>query len=533
VKWLCCLCYCHTNAATTETALSQTNETQPTTSTASIIRINSKPYCHYCTVSFKDIFWIFFLLTCILRLPVTVRVIQGFVYNICNRNNTQENKLEAQHLPSYILSVVATCYQGEVVERQESAIAGPYCCYTIIHCTMYMPTQSIVVKENPLPARRKNKSGKGMPPRSVLLLSRRSATPGIFMLVVLLLGQVVSYPLASAGSAFVCSTAHQNKRRQHKQEAAAVAPHRQLQVALDPLAEGYSAVPPTAAANKVLKKKELQPFTRYLEVESWKRPDLRGIEPVLLSVATACKLINRIVQRAQTDDVYGVAVDERGNPLDQPNVQGEVQQKLDVLCNQIMLTAFCGSSTGQIHAAASEEEDVPRCCSDVMVRIFCIYGCCAFGIFRRAFYLATSRCLLFVSLAGGGQSNVLPVSGFVCGDFYRFTHLFSPPVLFLYGVLCSTILPLPKASSWPSLTPLTGPRTSMPAYRWGPSLVSTDVSQHLNGPTTERLRKNRSCWMARILLLQVTACTRTLFFFLFRCLYLCVCVRVWHFSFEF
>ena len=116
-----------------------------------------------------------------------------------------------------------------------------------------------------------------------------------------------------------------------------------------------------------MRKKKLQTFPRYLEVECWKFPDLRGLEPVLQAVADACKQINRIVQRAQTDDVYGVALDANGNPLEETNVQGEVQQKLDVLCNTIMLRAFCGCG-GDIHAVASEEEDVPRSCADVMVR---------------------------------------------------------------------------------------------------------------------------------------------------------------------
>lgn len=118
---------------------------------------------------------------------------------------------------------------------------------------------------------------------------------------------------------------------------------------------------------KQLKKKALTTFPRYLEIECWKRPELRGLEPVLQAVAEACKQINRIVQRAQTDDVYGVALDVEGNPLEE-NVQGEVQQKLDVLCNTIMMQAFCGSSCN-IHSVASEEEDTPRCCSDVMVRL--------------------------------------------------------------------------------------------------------------------------------------------------------------------
>lgn len=108
-----------------------------------------------------------------------------------------------------------------------------------------------------------------------------------------------------------------------------------------------------------LKKKKLTSFPRYLEVECWKRPELRGLENVLQSVAEACKQINRIVQRAMTDDVYGTFSDEE-------NIQGEVQQKLDVLCNTIILRAFCGSGR-VIHSVASEEEDDPRCCSDVMV----------------------------------------------------------------------------------------------------------------------------------------------------------------------
>lgn len=124
---------------------------------------------------------------------------------------------------------------------------------------------------------------------------------------------------------------------------------------------------PEVKPSKQLRKKALQTFPRYLEIECWKRAELRELEPVLQAVADACKQINRIVQRAQTDDVYGVALGADGSPLDETNVQGEVQQKLDVLCNTIMLRAFCGSSR-HIHSVASEEEDEPRCCTDVMVR---------------------------------------------------------------------------------------------------------------------------------------------------------------------
>lgn len=112
------------------------------------------------------------------------------------------------------------------------------------------------------------------------------------------------------------------------------------------------------------RKKKLKQFTRYIEIECWKRQELRELESVLCSISEACKQINRIVQRAQTDDLYGNAVDEDGRQLDE-NIQGEVQQKLDVVCNTIMLRTFCGSSTS-IAAVASEEEDCPRTCCDVM-----------------------------------------------------------------------------------------------------------------------------------------------------------------------
>jgi fructose-1,6-bisphosphatase I len=108
------------------------------------------------------------------------------------------------------------------------------------------------------------------------------------------------------------------------------------------------------------KKKKLTSFTRYLEVECWKQSDLRDLERVLLSVADACKQISRLVQRAQTDDLYGEASIDG-----ETNVQGEVQQKLDSLCNTIFLRAFCGCSNS-IFAVASEEEDESRSCADVM-----------------------------------------------------------------------------------------------------------------------------------------------------------------------
>jgi len=133
------------------------------------------------------------------------------------------------------------------------------------------------------------------------------------------------------------------------------------------------------------RKKNLKTFQRYLEIECWKRAEVRDLERVLQAVSESCKQINRIVQRAQTDDLYGAAVGKDGEALD-ANIQGEVQQQLDVLCNTIMLRAFCGSSRS-IHSVASEEEDEPRCCSDVMVRIVPLPFFLSLKIFRSETHL--------------------------------------------------------------------------------------------------------------------------------------------------
>lgn len=111
-----------------------------------------------------------------------------------------------------------------------------------------------------------------------------------------------------------------------------------------------------------IKKKNLKSFTRYLEVECWKQSELRDLQPVLQAVGDACKQINRLVQRAQTDDLYGEAATSGAG---ETNIQGEVQQKLDTLCNTIFLKTFCGCSNA-IASVASEEEDETRSCADVM-----------------------------------------------------------------------------------------------------------------------------------------------------------------------
>jgi fructose-1,6-bisphosphatase I len=132
----------------------------------------------------------------------------------------------------------------------------------------------------------------------------------------------------------------------------------------DPITAPSSST--SSSPSTPLKKKDLRTLQRFLEVECWKSPSIRNLDRTLLGVSDACKQINRIVQRAQTDDLYGAALDPLTGLQVDENIQGEVQQQLDVLCNTLMLRAFCGASNNAVCAVASEEEPLPRSCADVM-----------------------------------------------------------------------------------------------------------------------------------------------------------------------
>jgi fructose-1,6-bisphosphatase I len=79
-------------------------------------------------------------------------------------------------------------------------------------------------------------------------------------------------------------------------------------------------------------------------------PDASGEFSWLLSgITLACKLIAAEVRRAGLADILGSA--------EQENVQGETQQKLDVLANQALL--MCLGSRGNVAIMASEENEQP------------------------------------------------------------------------------------------------------------------------------------------------------------------------------
>jgi fructose-1,6-bisphosphatase I len=70
---------------------------------------------------------------------------------------------------------------------------------------------------------------------------------------------------------------------------------------------------------------------------------------LLNDIATACKQISHLVNQGELIGVLGNA--------DSENVQGEVQKKLDVITNEIMVNSLIW--TGHLAGMASEEEDEP------------------------------------------------------------------------------------------------------------------------------------------------------------------------------
>ena len=84
----------------------------------------------------------------------------------------------------------------------------------------------------------------------------------------------------------------------------------------------------------------------------------------MISASRACAQISKLVQRAQTDNIYGLALDKTTGQVKDVNVQGEAQMKLDVVCNDILTQAFCGCGGGRIAAVASEEDADVRTCRD-------------------------------------------------------------------------------------------------------------------------------------------------------------------------
>ena len=89
-------------------------------------------------------------------------------------------------------------------------------------------------------------------------------------------------------------------------------------------------------------------LTQFIIEQQRGLPDASGTFSMLLSnIVTACKEISHLVNRGNLVGVLGSAESE--------NVQGEVQKKLDVITNEIMVNAL--NWTGHLAGMASEEVD--------------------------------------------------------------------------------------------------------------------------------------------------------------------------------
>ena len=91
-------------------------------------------------------------------------------------------------------------------------------------------------------------------------------------------------------------------------------------------------------------------LVRFLIEERRRHPEASGeLNALILDVALACKAISNRVAQGELGGVLGSA--------DAVNVQGEVQQKLDVLANEYFLRAC--EWGGQVAGMVSEEIDDP------------------------------------------------------------------------------------------------------------------------------------------------------------------------------
>ena len=97
-------------------------------------------------------------------------------------------------------------------------------------------------------------------------------------------------------------------------------------------------------------------LTQFLIEERRRFPGASGdFNALLLDVALACKAIARVVAFGELGGLMGKHAPESGDSL---NVQGETQQKLDVLSNEVFIrrTEWAGHLAGM----ASEEMDLPH-----------------------------------------------------------------------------------------------------------------------------------------------------------------------------
>ncbi len=103
------------------------------------------------------------------------------------------------------------------------------------------------------------------------------------------------------------------------------------------------------AEGKNVIQQNLTTLHTHLHYKKEQRGQVGDLPAVIHAIALACKAIADNVRRARLEDVIG--------DVGAINVQGEAQQKLDVISNRLLL--YCLSRCSSVALCASEEEELP------------------------------------------------------------------------------------------------------------------------------------------------------------------------------
>lgn len=124
----------------------------------------------------------------------------------------------------------------------------------------------------------------------------------------------------------------------------------------------------TAAANvtnSTFPSADIVTLQAHILQQQSRHPDATGqFSWILSALAISAKMISANVRRARLDDVLGTV----GNQ----NVQGEQQQKLDVIANEILLRTLGGREGVAIVASEENEEPVILRADDAAERKYCV-----------------------------------------------------------------------------------------------------------------------------------------------------------------
>ena len=109
--------------------------------------------------------------------------------------------------------------------------------------------------------------------------------------------------------------------------------------------------PPTGTETAALVRREnLTTLQSHILAGEAQHPGATGtFSWILLALSLSAKVISAKIRRARLDDVLG--------SLDEVNVQGERQQKLDVIANETLLR--CLGNRDGVAVVASEENEEP------------------------------------------------------------------------------------------------------------------------------------------------------------------------------